>query len=262
MQAGSVMDTLKRAGISEGSEKSTHDILAERLKRRREASQTDITKMTEVEHKQLGLTFFVGPMTYEALARWNDARRFEDIQHSQANKSDEDPKDRKRSDTILLASAVYTGTGEPLGKDMAAELLSLPGGGPDLYRLLEAAAKENPPRAELVREVAMMLNKNVWDAVIWRTLFQMGLGKVLIDHVSTYANEEEKDEAKRTLLKLEEVSHVLATMFFAEEAARALDIPWREGLRMVAEFGDDEAAVEAVLQMEDARREEGPTSEV
>lgn len=224
----------------------THEVVAAKLRALKEAgSYIDVSKLTRYEHKALGLSIFVGAMAYKAHKEWQDVRRFEDLQHVTAGKSDVDPKDRSRSDRILLTYAVYTEDGKPLGSELAGLLLELEGAGPDNYTLLSEAERANPPRELLVSEVAQMLNKSQLDAMLWRILFEAGLGKVLIDAMAPSSTPEELEWAKHEIGKCSEVVFALSALFDAEDAADRIGVTFREGINLIAMYGSAEAAVEA-----------------
>lgn len=222
---------------------TAHERIREKLQARKQAQIIEVDKLEAIDHESFGETFFAGAMSYDMHRKWMDLRRFEDISHTDQNKTDEDPKDRSRSDVILLSNAVYTEDGINLGEDMSKGLLSLLDGGPDNFRLLQAAEKHNPPREMLATEVAQMMNKSTIDVIMWRILMEAGLGKVLIDYMSTHSTPEEKAWAEGEMAKIAEVVYAFQPLFEAEDTARVLGVTFREGVNLIAMYNDSSSAV-------------------
>lgn len=239
-------DKVTQSATPPQGEVSTLDFVAEKLRRLREAESMPLDQMEAVHHKMLGVDFYVGPLSYDAHTMWMNVRRFEDLQHLDAKKSAEDPKDRKKSDLILLANSVHTGDGQLLGDENARMLLALQGAGPSNFALINTAEHLNPPREEMAREVAMMLSKSALDLVVMRGLIELGLGKMILDYTSTHSTPEEHALAAKTILQITEVVYALSPIFDAEDTAKRFGISLREGMDLVALYGSYEAAVKAL----------------
>lgn len=245
----SVTDTVN-SRPEPGSTVATHEVIAERLRARREADKIDLSKMDTCEIKSLSLFVYVGPMGYKTHKAWMDTKRFEETLHAKANKSEDDPIDRTQSDTYLLANSVYLENGQPLGMDLAKQLVELREGGPDMFQLLSLAEKNNPPREYMAYEVAKLLTKSSIDLLMWRIVIEAGLSRVLIDYMSTHSTEEEREWATEQLLKVEEVAYALQPLYNAEEAAKLMGISFNKAMTLVAEYG---TADEYLAQKEQER---------
>lgn len=222
---------------------SVHEQIAAKLKARRKADVVEVDKLEPIDHEVFGETFYVGAMDYVSHKQWIELRRFEDVSHIEQNRTEEDSKDRSKSDQILLANAVYTEDGKNCGMEIASGLLELKGAGPDNFKLLSVAEKANPPREFLAIEVSQMMNKSTIDCILWRLLMECGLGKVLIDYMSTHSSPEEKAWAEQEMAKVAEVVYAFQPLFEAEDTAKTLGINFRQGINLIAMYGDSDTAI-------------------
>lgn len=233
---------------------STHEAVAKKLRDRKQAATIDITKLASVKHNTADETFYVGPMDYEGHRQWHEIRRFEEIQHENANRTNEDPVNRSKSDKLLLSKAVFTEDGLAIS-ELAELLLNLEGAGPDNFKLLSEAERANPPREQLAAEVTQLLNLRTIDTVLWRLLIEGGLIKVLIDYMSTHASNEEREWAERELVKAEEIVYAFQGLFEAEDLASTMGITFKSALKLVATHGDADKAMTAAQIESDAEPE-------
>lgn len=242
--ADTVDSAVQNGVVDSPNTAATHDVIAERLKMMKDGEKTDVSKMQRCRLDLLGLDVYAGPMGYKHHKAWMDIKRHEDLMHERANKTEEDPQDRTLSDRYLLAHAVFSADGKPLGEELAGGLMDLRDGGSQLYQLLSAAEAANPPREYMAVDVARLLSKSALDCLIWRVLFEAGLGKALIDYLSANATEDEKAWAIEQLRKVEEVAFALQPLFEAEEAAKLCGITFNQGMTLVAQYGKVEDVVE------------------
>lgn len=126
---------------------------------------------------------------------------------------------RTRQDEFLLTHAVYTGDDAPISKAVATELLKGDFSGPSTRRVLLAAEYQNPPRDELSREIHILLAKSQAEMLLWKVLFQSGLGASLIDKISPNATPEEKEIAERNIQKARDGVVAFEPFFQLQEAA-------------------------------------------
>ncbi len=200
---------------------STLDQIAARLKEINEGTQ-DTSKLPVVSHEASGLSFRVGPMARADYEAWQNLKTLENLQHETGGGAKNGaPQNRDKSDAFLLCHAAFSESGEKLTAELAKLLLDGPGFGPSTHILCEAAAKENPPRAQLIGEMEILMNATACNLVFWRVVKRCGLDKMLLDRLA--GDEEERAFAEKEIGKVESTLVFWEAQLSAEKAAEIME---------------------------------------
>lgn len=218
---------------------STLAYIREKLEREKNGTSTrDLSKLVQVEHEATDIIFLAVGMNRDTYRSWRNRRFMEDRQHEDSGAAKRGlPVDRDLSDAFLLQNAILSSDGQKLDVKITEWLMTGEGFGPSTNMVLAAAEKVNPPRSDALNyEVALLMGKSALEVMMWRLMFECGLGKALLDWAAPSATDEEKTWAAHQLAKAEETVAELGVYFAVEDAARVEGITFREAaLRKAAD---------------------------
>jgi len=207
---------------------STFDLIEQRLKELAEGSG-DVQSLQVVPHKASGLSFRVGAMSRDDYEAWQNLRFMETKQHEESGGMREGaPLVRDRSDAYLLEKSVWSEDGTQITAKMANHLLKGKHFAPSTAILLSAAQKENPPREDLISEVAFLWAKGQSDLLLMRVLLDCGLGEMVINKFAASATPEQKQQAEDAIYRAKEALLGFEGFFEIDEASKALGITLKD----------------------------------
>jgi len=180
------------------------------LKARIEARNTpDKARLQTFYHEGLEGFFFVGAMSSPGYLAVENPHQFAPPGSPLAGQLISSPStDALNRDLAYLMNGAWLEDENGLGqmeREAALSLYNGKGNGPSNRALINAIKALNPPREHLNREVATMYAMDSATACVWRVLFQVGLGRALLDYIAPSATPEEKAWAARQIAKAEEV---------------------------------------------------------
>jgi hypothetical protein len=214
-----------RAQVGQPPAGTTVATLAEIKARLDERQKFDAAKLPTHYHELLGLVH-IGPMptaAYSAIeaaetdlpAHWGGEGAKQSVWPPTNSRT---MKDYMRF-RVYMEHGVWTADGKRLESDIVEEMLKGPFGGEN-EKLINAIKKQNPPRAYLVAEMAVVYGFSRSAVVLMRVLEKAGMLALARDYLAGNAGEEEYERAAADLRKFEETLPYWEAILEAEEFAK------------------------------------------